>query len=123
MARILLVDDSEIVLTLFGRALEDAGFLVDTAEDAEKAMDRVSQQPQYDLICTDLNMPGMNGMDLMKLIHEQMPSVPFVVLTTESHPTHKEKAKTLGARAWIPKTASPEQLVSVVRKVLAALGS
>ncbi len=118
VSRILFVDDSEMVRTVFGRTLSEAGFNVDVVEDAEQALESLNNNPTYDLICTDLNMPGMNGLDMMQKIHEQLPSLPFVVLTTESHSTHKDRAKLHGARAWVAKTSSPDQLVKVIQKVL-----
>ena len=119
MQSVLAVDDSPSIRSLVSFVLEQAGFDVITAEDGQEALD-YAQQNTVDLVLTDINMPNLDGIDLIKglraLPHYKY--VPMLVLTTETEKNMKMKGKAAGATGWIVKPFDPDQLVSTIKKVL-----
>ncbi len=120
MKRIFLVDDSGTILMSMSGILKGAGFEVETAGDGEEALTKLGAGPKPDLIITDLNMPKMNGMDLIAEVKRQSPFrfTPILVLTTESQQDKRDEAKRLGATGWLVKPVDADQLVQVVRQVV-----
>lgn len=119
MARILVVDDSTTMRQMVAFTLSDAGHEVTEAADGLKAVAEAKQR-RYDLVITDVNMPGMNGIDLVKSLRE-MPDfkfIPILVLTTESGPEIKGRGREAGATGWIVKPFSPDVLIATLKKVL-----
>jgi len=118
MATILTVDDSSSVRQMVGFTLRNGGYEVVEAVDGKDALDRLSGRVQ--LIITDLNMPRMNGIQLIEAVRA-MPDyrfVPILMLTTESQDSMKKAGRAAGATGWIVKPFRPEQLLAVIRKVL-----
>jgi two-component system chemotaxis response regulator CheY len=115
---ILTVDDSISVRQVVSFALRDAGYDTVEATDGRDALTKLSGA--MSLVITDLNMPNMDGMQLIKHIRGGATNkyVPIIVLTTESQPAKKQEAKAAGATGWIVKPFRPEQLLAVVQKVL-----
>ncbi len=119
MAKVILtVDDSASVRQVVSFALRDAGYDTVEATDGRDALAKMSANTR--LVITDLNMPNMDGLQLIQHIRAGAINryVPIIVLTTESQPAKKQQAKTAGATGWIVKPFRPEQLLGVVRKVL-----
>lgn len=116
---ILTVDDSASVRQMVSFALRDASYETLEAGDGCEALTKLS--PNIHLVLTDINMPNMDGIELIKQIRAGAINkyVPIIVLTTESQPAKKQEAKAAGATGWIVKPFRPEQLVAVVQKVLA----
>ncbi len=119
MKSILAVDDSPSIRSLVTYVLEQAGFNVVMTDDGQQAL-AYAQQNTVDLVLTDINMPKLDGIDLIKglraLPHYKY--VPMLVLTTESNTKMKMKGKAAGATGWIVKPFDPDQLVSTINKVL-----
>jgi two-component system, chemotaxis family, chemotaxis protein CheY len=117
---ILTVDDSATVRQLVTFALKSAGYEVMEARDGQDALTKLKEPVALSLVVTDLNMPTMDGIGLIQRLraHSTYKYVPIVVLTTESEPAKKQAARSAGATAWIVKPFRPEQLVSVIQKVL-----
>jgi two-component system, chemotaxis family, chemotaxis protein CheY len=115
---ILTVDDSTSVRQVVSFALRDAGYDTLEATDGRDALAKMSGN--IGLVITDLNMPNMDGLQLIKHIRAGSTNkyVPIIVLTTESQPAKKQEAKSAGATGWIVKPFRPEQLIAVVQKVL-----
>jgi len=115
---ILTVDDSLSMRQAVSFALRAAGFDVIEAGDGADAVTKLSGQIQ--MVITDLNMPRMDGVELIKHIRTKSAHkhIPVMMLTTESQPEKKEAAKAAGATCWMVKPFKPEQLVSVVNRVL-----
>ena len=119
MSRVILtVDDSASVRQMVTFTLKGAGYDVVEAKDGEDALTKLTQP--IAMVITDLNMPRLDGIGLVKRLraHAAARYVPIVMLTTESQPEKKQEARSAGATAWIVKPFRPEQLLSVVRKVL-----
>ena len=117
--RILTVDDSKTMRDMVSFTLRRAGFEVNEAEDGNKAL-TVLVAGRFDLIITDLNMPNMNGLELIRALRKlpQLTGLPIVFLTTESNDAVKQEAKSAGATGWITKPFKPEQLLAVVVKLV-----
>lgn len=116
---ILIVDDSQTVRQVLQLALADAGYEVIEAEDGFDALRKISGA-QVDMLITDLNMPNMDGLELIKKVREdsQHRFTPIVMLTTESSEEKKKAGREAGASGWIVKPFKPEQLLKVVKMVL-----
>jgi two-component system chemotaxis response regulator CheY len=116
---ILVVDDSETVRQVLQLTLVNAGFDVVEAEDGVEALDKLSGA-QIDMLITDLNMPNMDGLELIKKVREKGSHrfTPIVMLTTESSEEKKLAGREAGASGWIVKPFKPEQLLKVVKMVL-----
>lgn len=116
---ILVVDDSETVRQVLQMTLANAGFDVVEAEDGIDALSKLSGA-QVDMLITDLNMPNMDGLDLIKRVREAGAHrfTPIVMLTTESSEEKKLAGREAGASGWIVKPFKPEQLLKVVKMVL-----
>ena len=117
--KILSVDDSASVRQMVTFALETAGYHTVQATDGREALALLKTTP-VDMIVTDLNMPNLNGIELIKQVRA-LPSfkfVPIVLLTTESEDAKKAEGKAAGATGWIVKPFNQGQLLAVVKKLL-----
>lgn len=117
---ILVVDDSETVRQVLQLTLSDAGYDVIEAEDGDDALTKLASAPAVDMLITDLNMPKMDGLELIQKIREDSKHrfTPIVMLTTESSEEKKRAGREAGASGWIVKPFKPEQLLKVVKMVL-----
>ncbi len=115
---IMTVDDSASVRQMVALTLKDAGYAVIEACDGKDALGKLTGQ--VDMIVTDLNMPNMDGIELIRNVraNAQYKFVPIVMLTTESQAEKKEEGKNAGATGWIVKPFKPEQLLAVAKKLL-----
>lgn len=116
---ILIVDDSASIRQMLGFTLKSAGYEVDEAPSGQDALAK-SQRRNYNLIFTDQNMPGMDGLTLIKTLRATATyrSVPILMLTTESSDAMKQAGRAAGATGWLVKPFDPVKLLEVVRKVL-----
>ena len=120
MSTIMLVDDSATILLSISSILGKAGFSVEKAPNAEEALKKFNNGAKIDLLITDLNMPGMNGIDLIREVRK-LPSckfMPILFLTTESQQARKVEAKAAGASGWIVKPATADELLNTIKLVL-----
>ena len=119
MASILVVDDSTTMRQMVSFTLTSAGHEVVEAPDGNKALG-LAKQRKFDLVITDINMPGMNGIDLVQGLRALPESkfIPILVLTTEAGDEVKQKGKSVGATGWIVKPFNPEVLLDTLKKVL-----
>lgn len=120
MARILAVDDSPSMRQLVKLALSSAGHQVDVAIDGVEAL-QVADQQQFDVVITDVNMPNMDGIALVRELRRRTNYrfVPLLMLTTEATAERKQQGKEAGATGWLVKPFDPDRLLSIVSKVLA----
>jgi len=115
--RILAVDDEEHVLHLCRDVLSGAGYRVDTAGEAVSALRRL-REASYDLVLSDLRMPGKSGLDLLEEVRSTAPDLPFVVFTGYPSVESAVEAMRGGAVDFLPKPFDNEHLCLVVRRVL-----
>ena len=115
---IMAVDDSASVRQMVSFTLQDAGYDVIEANDGDDALDKLNST--VNMIITDLNMPQMDGIELIKNIRgkSQFRFLPIVMLTTENQEEKKKEGKNAGATGWIVKPFKQSQIVSVVKKLL-----
>jgi two-component system, chemotaxis family, chemotaxis protein CheY len=116
---ILSVDDSASMRQMVRLTLTGAGYDVLEACDGKDALDKAGSAI-VQMVVTDLNMPNMDGLTLIKELRKlsNYKGIPIVFLTTESDEGKKAEAKQSGATAWITKPFKQEQLLAVVKKVL-----
>jgi two-component system chemotaxis response regulator CheY len=117
---IFLVDDSATILLSISNILAKAGFATEKASSGEEALKKFQAGVKVDLLMTDLNMPGINGIELIKEVRK-LPNyrfMPILFLTTESQQSRKLEAKAAGASGWIVKPATADELLNTIKLVL-----
>lgn len=120
MKTIFLVDDSATILLSISGILAKAGYGVEKASNAGDALKKFQSGVKVDLLITDLNMPGMNGIEFIKEVRK-LPSyrfMPILFLTTESQQSKKAEAKAAGASGWIVKPATADELLNTIKLVI-----
>ena len=120
MAKILIVDDSNMLRDMVKYALNEGGYFdIVEAVDGVDALER-AKGAVFDLIITDINMPNMNGFDLTKSLRatSMYQKTPILILTTEGSDDMKQKGKAAGATGWIVKPFVPERFLKAVSTVL-----
>ncbi len=117
--KILIVDDSESIREVVSFTLENEGFEVLVANDGTDALKYLDGR-EIDMIITDLHMPEMDGITLIKHVRamEAYQRIPILFLTTESQTAKKMEAKEAGATGWIIKPFVPAKLIAALQKVL-----
>ena len=117
---VFAVDDSRTMRDMLRVALTDAGFEVSFAEDGQDGLEKLAGLSP-DIIITDINMPRVDGFGFIEGARrsEAHRGVPILVLTTESAPELKQRAKSVGATGWIVKPFDSEKLVNIIRRVAA----
>ena len=116
---IMTAEDSTSMRQMVSFTLKNAGYNVIEAVDGQDALNQLNGA-RIDLLLTDLNMPNVNGIELVRRVraHPAYKFMPIVFLTTESQDAKKQEAKAAGATGWIVKPFQPEQLLAVVKKVV-----
>ena len=119
MRSILAVDDSASMRSMLSFTLGQAGYDIVEAEDGVHGLE-VANDRSFDLIITDVNMPRMNGIELVARLRQldSYRHTPILMLTTESSAEKKAQGKAAGATGWIVKPFDPDQLISVISRVL-----
>lgn len=120
MAAILTVDDSASIRQTVKIALTGAGHSIDEAVNGRNGLEK-ADAGRFDLIITDLNMPEMDGLQMIRELRQRpnYAGIPILFLTTESDAGMKQQAKAAGATGWLTKPFASEQLQRIVEKVLA----
>lgn len=114
---ILIIDDEASLRKTLARILQQAGFEVTTAESAEQGLDYMKTN-QFDMVLTDLRMPGMHGMDALKLIHINYPTLPVVLFTAQPDINSAVEALRQGATDYLLKPIKPETIIERTRNIL-----
>ncbi len=116
---IMTVDDSASVRMMVAFTLREAGYDVVEAENGVEALEKLEKE-KVSMIIADVNMPEMDGITLVNRIrnHPDHRFLPVIMLTTESGESMKVKGREAGATGWIVKPFKPDQLVTVIKKVL-----
>jgi len=121
---ILVVDDSPTMRGMVSHALHEAGFETKEAENGKDALIKLTTMEmggtKPDVIVTDVNMPEMDGIELVKEIRKlsAFKYVPVLVLTTDNTDEKKEVGRAAGATGWLVKPFDSELILKVIRKVL-----
>jgi DNA-binding NtrC family response regulator len=110
LRKILVVDDDPVVGKSFNRVLsQDKGYVVITAENAAEALEKLHEQ-EYDLVFTDIKMPGMDGVDLAEHVKASRPWTPVVIITGYGTVENEVRAKAAGVSDFMRKPLSPEMI-------------
>jgi len=119
MKNVLIVDDSKSIRNEVAEILERAGYGVIEAADGVEALARLNEQAAISLVVLDVNMPGMNGLDVLERIQSEHRerNLPVLMLTTEAERTLVERAKKAGAKGWLLKPIKTDLLVSTVSRL------
>lgn len=115
----LVVDDSVSLRQMVAFTMREAGFTVLEGGNGEEALKQVEGK-QVSVVITDLNMPVMDGLTLIRTLRSRpaFKFTPILMLTTESQEAKKQEGKAAGATGWIVKPFNPEQLLKVIAKVV-----
>jgi two-component system chemotaxis response regulator CheY len=120
MKKILVVDDSRTMRSMVVFTLKGAKFETVEAPDGVLAFEWAKKNPKVDLVLSDVNMPNMNGIELIKNLRtlSEYRFIPILMLTTESSSEKKMEGKQAGATGWIVKPFNPETLLDTINKVI-----
>jgi two-component system, chemotaxis family, chemotaxis protein CheY len=120
--KVLVVDDSPTVRQQVSLALKQAGFEVLEATDGADGVAKVGSDPSIGMVILDVNMPRMNGLEMLETIKAggQNAGLAVIMLTSEGQQSLIDRAKKAGAKGWIVKPFKAELLVAAVKKLLAA---
>ncbi len=113
--RLLVADDEKNLRALYQMELEDEGYDVETAANADEVLVKLDKQ-NYDVIVLDIQMPGMSGIDLLQKIMARDKRQPVILNT--AFPSHRDNFMTWPADAYIVKSSDTTELKQAVRKVL-----
>jgi putative two-component system response regulator len=117
MTRVLVIDDEDIVRMLVMEILDSSGYAVTGAESAERAL-ALLEESDYDLVVSDVIMPGLSGLELLELVHERRASLPVVLVTGAGTYDTLSQALTRGAAGLVTKPFSHAQLQAAVADAL-----
>ncbi len=121
-ATIMIVDDSRTMRDMLCRTLEGAGYQVVEAVDGKDGLETLNRLPAPpSAIISDINMPNLDGYGFISGVRslDVMAKTPILVLTTETDPAKKERAKKAGATGWIVKPFAPAILLKAIERVTA----
>ncbi len=115
---VLAIDDSRTMRNLLSAALGRAGYSVELAEDGQDGLERFART-NPDVVITDINMPNLDGFGVIEGVRSMAPGrvVPILVLTTESAPELRQRARAAGATGWIVKPFDDEKLIWAIERV------
>jgi two-component system chemotaxis response regulator CheY len=116
---VLIVDDSEMIRRHVAETLRSGDYNVIEAGDGVDALAQITANRELSLIILDINMPRMNGLELLERMKVDLGAAapPVLMLTTEAQPSLMKRAKENGAKGWIIKPVNPSMLLSAVAKV------
>lgn len=120
MARqILVVDDSDVIRKMLTVDLTSRGYLVEQASGGRGALEK-ARKTQFDMVVTDQNMPGMDGVTFVKALREleSYQKTPVMVLTTETSDEMKARFREAGASGWMSKPFTSERMTAALAKML-----
>ena len=117
--KVLAVDDSVSIRQMVNHTLQDAGYEVVTANDGRDALSKLNTC-NFDVIISDINMPNMGGLELVKELRAkpQYKFTPILILTTETSAEKKMEGKQAGATGWLVKPFNPETLLKTIKRVM-----
>ena len=119
MTKVLAVDDSASMRQMVSFTLKGAGYDVVEAKDGVEALG-IAKTSSFDLVITDVNMPNMDGISLIRELRQldNFKFTPLLMLTTESGTDKKTEGKAAGATGWIVKPFNPDQLLTTIKRVI-----
>lgn len=120
--QVLVIDDDAVVGRSFDRVLSEKGYQVSTALNGEQALESIEHN-NYDVVFTDIKMPGMDGLEVTERIKARCPWTPVVVITGYGTQANEVRASVLGANGFVRKPLTPEMIESITLKALNDAGT
>ena len=117
LRKVLVVDDDPVVGKSFDRVLTGKGYAVITAGDAQEALHKLDTE-KYDLVFTDIKMPGMSGLEMAEQMRQRQPWLPVVIVTGYGSPDNEARAEAAGVSAFLRKPLSPEMIEGSAEQAL-----
>lgn len=117
-ARVLVIDDDAIVGKSFDRVLSGKGYNITTAISGEEGLEDIDSNEDYDVVFTDIVMPGIDGIEVAKNIRDRCPWTPVVVITGYGSEENEERASVLGVDGFVRKPLTPDMIESVTLKAV-----
>lgn len=117
LKKVLVVDDDPVVGKSFDRVLSGKGYAVITARDGEEALNKLNSET-YDLVFTDIKMPGMSGLEVAERVKASQPWLPVVIITGYGTDANEARAEAAGVADFLHKPLSPEMIESSAHKAL-----
>ena len=118
LRKVLVVDDDPVVRKSFDRVLSSKGYAVITAGNGEEALRKLNEE-KYDVVYTDVRMPGMRGLEVAEQVKARKPWTPVVIITGYGTEAAEARAKAAGVSSFLHKPLSPEMIEGSARDVLA----
>jgi CheY-like chemotaxis protein len=115
--KVLVVDDDPVVGKSFDRVLSAKGYAVITASNGQEALDKLKAE-HYDVVFTDIKMPGMSGLEMAERVRESQPWLPVVIVTGYGSPDNEARAEAAGVSGFLRKPLSPEMIEGSAQKAL-----
>jgi DNA-binding NtrC family response regulator len=115
--KVLVVDDDAVVGRSFDRVLSEKGYAVSTALSGQEALDEIGEK-DFDVVFTDIKMPGMDGFEVTKRIKEKCPWTPVVIVTGYGTAANEATAEVLGVSGFVRKPLTPEMIEGITLKAL-----
>jgi CheY-like chemotaxis protein len=119
LRKVLVVDDDPVVGKSFNRVLSGKGYAVITAANGEEALAKL-QSERYDVVFTDLRMPGMNGLEVAERVKARQPWTPVVIVTGYGSPASEARARAAGVAEFLHKPLSPDMIEQSTARALEA---
>jgi len=116
--KVLVIDDSETIRQQVKQALAATGYEIIEAVDGVDGLEKLRAVADLDMALCDVNMPRLNGLDMIAEVQRTGPKIPILMLTTEGQPSLIKRAREAGAKGWIVKPFKPELLVAAVMKLI-----
>ena len=114
---ILIIDDDKFILDVFSRILKNQGYIVDTAETGQKALEKLKTK-KFDLAIIDMILPDTNGTSLIPKMNEIQPEIKKIVLTGYPSAADSNKTKKQGVNAYLIKPVKSEKIIETITKSL-----
>lgn len=117
--KVLVVDDNATIRSLSRKVLEGIGFEVSEAEDGQAGLE-AAQADGFQLVLADINMPRMNGIEMITEIRklDAYKRVPVLIISTENNAQIMQKGKAAGANGWLVKPFQREKLLGILQKLV-----
>ena len=115
--KVLVVDDDPVVARSFDRVLSGKGYAVITANNAHEALSKLETE-DYDVVFTDIKMPGMSGLEMAEQVKQQRPWLPVVIVTGYGSPGNEARAEAAGVSGFLRKPLSPEMIENSAAKAM-----
>lgn len=118
MKKVLLLDDARSIRTIFKQFIEEAGYNAQIASNAQEGLQMIEDGIQPDLIITDLNMPGMNGIQFSKCARASLQDIPILVMSSDSDIKVMNQAMEAGVTGWMLKPVAYDLFVDKLHQFL-----